>query len=310
MLNLKNKKIVVTGGNGFLGSWVVKYLQKAGIQSIKSPRSHNYDFREKQSCREVLQDQNIVIHLAAHVGGIGLNNDHPGQLFYDNALMGIQLLEAARLEGIEKVVIIGTACSYAKYCPLPFREEDFWLGYPDEVTGVYGMAKKILLVQSQAYQKEYGLNSIYLILVNLYGPGDNFDPVYGHVIPSLIHRLIEAKIEKKKKFTVWGSGSATREFLYVEDAAQGIIKALQNYNSTDPVNLASGSEISIKDLVMLLQKVIGYKGEIVWDLTKPEGQPRRCLDTSLAKSLFGFSATTSLSEGIAKTVNWYLKHKK
>lgn len=308
MIDIKRKKILVTGGSGFLGSCVVGQLVREGAKNITIPRSFQFDLREKGVCRKLLKDQDIVIHLAADVGGIGLNVEHPGKLFYDNASMGINLLEAARVNKTQKVVIIGTACSYAKYSPIPFREEDFWLGYPDEITGVYGMAKKMLLVQSQAYKKEYGLNSIYLILVNLYGPGDNFDPRYGHVIPSLIHRMIEAKNKKHRKFIVWGTGSATREFLYVEDAARAIISALKNYNDTEPVNLGTGREISIKDLVLLLQKIIKYNGDIVWDPAKPDGAPRRCVDTTRAWKYFGFKASTSFSKGLEKTVKWYLEN--
>lgn len=310
MMDIKRKNILVTGGSGFLGSWVVEKLKKEGVKKITIPRSSKFDLREKNVCFDLVRGQDVIIHLAADVGGIGLNEEHPGKLFYDNASMGINLLEAARVQKVEKVVIIGTACSYAKYSPIPFREEDFWLGFPDEITGVYGMAKKMLLVQLQAYKKEYGLNSIYLILVNLYGPGDNFDPKYGHVIPSLINRMIEAKNKKQKKFSVWGTGSATREFLYAEDAARGIILALKNYNDTDPVNLGTGKEISIKDLVMLLSRIVKFDGEIVWDITKPDGQPRRCLDTTRAFENFGFRSSTSLEMGLKKTVDWYLRHKK
>lgn len=292
-----------------MGSWVVEKLKKEGVKDIFIPRSSIYDLREKSKCMEITKGQDIVIHLAADVGGIGLNEKHPGKLFYDNAIMGINLLEASRVNKIEKVVIIGTACSYAKYSPIPFREEDFWLGFPDEITGVYGMAKKMLLVQAQAYKKEYNLNSVYLILVNLYGPGDNFDPLYGHVVSSLIYRMIEAKNKKQKKFLVWGTGSATREFIYVEDAARGIIMAAKNYSDTKPVNLGSGREISIRELVLLLAEIIRYDGEIVWDSAKPDGQPRRCLDTSKALENFGFKAKISLENGLKKTVDWYMKNK-
>lgn len=309
MIDFKSKRILVTGGGGFLGTWVVGQLKKEGVKYITIPKSSQTDLREKNNCFEIAKRQDIIVHLAADVGGIGLNEEHPGKLFYDNASMGINLLEAARINKAEKVIIIGTACSYAKYCPVPFREEDFWLGYPDEITGVYGMAKKMLLVQAQAYRKEYGLNSIYLILVNLYGPGDNFDPHYGHVIPSLIYRMVQAKIKRQKKFIVWGTGSATREFLYVEDAARGIVAAFKKYDGQDPVNLGTGREISIKDLVSMLKKLLKYEGEIVWDPDKPDGQPRRCVDTTGARDKFGFSAETSLENGLKKTIVWYMKNK-
>ncbi len=309
MLKIRNKRILVTGGAGFLGSSVVRQLQEEGAKYITVPRSNQFDLTRIEICKKIVRKQDILIHLAAYVGGIGLNRDHPGKLFFDNASMGINLLEAARMAQVEKVVIIGTACSYAKYCPVPFTEEDFWLGYPDEVTGVYGMAKKMLLVQAQAYRKEFSLNTIYLILTNLYGPADHFDPQYGHVIPSLIARMFVAKKKKQKRFTVWGTGVATREFLYVEDAARGILAALKKYDGEDPINLGSGEEISIKDLVLYLQKIIDYHGEIVWDTTKPDGQPRRSLSTSQAYKLFGFSAQISLIEGLKKTVDWYRSNK-
>lgn len=308
MLSLKNKRILVTGGGGFLGSWVVKELQKHEAKDIFVPRSQEHDLRHEDVCRKVVQNQDLIVHIAAHVGGIGLNKAHPGQMFYDNASMGIHLLEEARLAGVAKMLIIGTACSYPKYCAVPFHEEDFWSGYPDEVTGVYGLAKKMLLVQAQAYRKEYGFNAIYLMLVNLFGPGDNFDPANGHVIPSLIMRMTEAKRMRHKKFVVWGTGTATREFIYVADAARGIVAALINYNSEEPVNLGTGREISIKDLVHHIKDVVGYKGEIVWDPTKPDGQPRRVVDTSRAKTRFGFVATTPLEEGLKETYKWYLKN--
>lgn len=309
MFDIKKKKILVTGGAGFLGSWVVRQLRKEGAKNIIIPRSSQFDLREKDICRKVLTGQNIVIHLAADVGGIGLNADHPGKLFYDNAVMGINMIDAAKACEVEKLLIIGTACSYAKYTPIPFREEDFWLGYPDEITGVYGMAKKMLLVQAQAYRKEFGLNTIYLILVNLYGPGDNFDPRWGHVIPSLIYRMVQAKKRRDKRFTVWGTGSATREFLYAQDAAGGIVSALKHYDAQEPVNLGSGREISVKDLVVILKKLLKYDGDIVWDSAKPDGQPRRCVDTAQAKNKFGFVASTPLEEGLHKTISWYMKNK-
>lgn len=308
MFDLKNKHIVVTGGAGFLGSRVVKDLQKEGALRIKIPRSAEFDLRKQWVCQAVVKECDVLIHIAAHVGGIGLNQAHPGQLFYDNAVMGIHLLEEARRAGVQKTLIIGTACAYPKYCPVPFHEGDLWEGYPDEVTGVYGLAKKMLLVQAQAYRQEYGFNAIFLIPVNLYGPFDTFDKEHGHVIPSLILRMCEAKKKHQKKFVVWGSGTATREFLYVEDAACGIVQALKYYDDGDPVNLGTGEEISIKDLVLLLKKIINYQGEIVWDATKPDGQPRRSVDVNRAKAKFGFTAGTSLEEGLKKTLAWYLKN--
>jgi GDP-L-fucose synthase len=307
MTSLRNKKIVVTGGHGFLGSWVVKRLKKESPQDIFIPRSQEFDLREKAVCEKVVAGQDIIVHIAAHVGGIGLNKEHPGQLFYDNATMGIHLLEAARKAHVKKMLIIGTACSYPKYCAVPFQEKDFWLGYPDEVTGIYGLAKKMLWVQAKAYRDEYGFNAIYIILVNLYGPGDSFDPINGHVIPALIMRMFEAKRRKQKKFTVWGSGQATREFVYIKDAAEGIVSALKKYDGVEPVNIGTGKEISVRDLVSLLKKTIGYGGEIVWDSSKPDGQPRRVVDTSQAKNLFGFEAKTDLASGLKKTVEWYLR---
>lgn len=304
---LKNKKVLVTGGGGFLGSWVVKRLKKEGVKELVIPRFRDFDLRNRDVCRSLLSKVDAVFHLAAHVGGIGLNQDHPGQLFFDNAIMGMNLIEEARLTGVQKVVVVGTACSYPKYCPIPFKEEDLWNGYPDEITGIYGLAKKMLLVQAQAYRKEYGFNCIYLIPGNLYGPQDNFDVEHGHVIPSLIMRIIEAKKKKKKEFVVWGSGIATREFLYVEDAAEALVTAMKAYDGEEPVNIATGKEISIRDLITLLTSIVGFKGDIVWDATKPDGQPRRALDTSRAQALFKFTAKTTLDVGLRKTVDWYMK---
>lgn len=306
MINLSGKKILVTGGSGFLGRYVVERLSKEKIADITVPRSKVFDLRDKSVCVKLLKKQDIVVHLAAHVGGIGLNHDHPAQLFHDNAVMGLNLLEASRSNNIEKLLIVGTACSYPKYCNVPFKEADFWDGALDEITGVYGMAKKMLLVAAQAYRKEYGLHTIYPILVNLYGPHDHFDPKYGHVIPSLIYRMVEAKKMRKREFTVWGSGSATREFLYVEDAATGLVEALKKYNGLEPVNIGTGKEMSIYDLVKTLQRVIGYEGIIRWDPSKPDGQPRRCLDVSRSYKSFGFVAKTSLEKGLKKTVAWYV----
>jgi len=306
-MTLKNKRILVTGGGGFFGSWVVKKLQSAGAKEIVVPRSSKFDLRKREVCESLVEGMDIVFHLAAHVGGIGLNKDHPGQLFYDNALMGIHLIDEARKAGVQKMLVVGTACSYPKYCPVPFREEDLWNGYPDEITGVYGLAKKMLLIQSQAYRKEYGFPCIYVIPGNLYGPGDTFEQQYGHVVPSLILRMVEAKKKKKKEFVVWGSGVATREFLYIEDGAEALVRAMERYDGHEPVNVGTGREISIRDLVFLLQSIIGFTGEIVWDPSQPDGQPRRSLDIERAKNWFGFTAKTSLETGLKKTVEWYLK---
>lgn len=309
MFALENKKILVTGGAGFLGTWVIETLKSHGAKNIFAPRSNELDLREKAACRKAVHGQNAVIHLAAHVGGIAVNKKHPGQLFYNNAVMGLELMEAAREAGVEKMVLVGTACSYPKYCPVPFQEDDFWSGYPEEVTGMYGMAKKMLYVQAQAYRKEYGFKAIYLVLTNLYGPRDTFDSATGHVIPSLIERMIEAK-EKRKKLVVWGSGTVTREFIYVKDASHAIIEALIRYDGEELINVGSGKEISIRHLVTLLKEHVGFTGEIVWDPTKPDGQPRRSLDTSRARKYFGFTARTSLEEGLQQTVAWYLRRRR
>jgi GDP-L-fucose synthase len=306
MFSLKNKKIVVTGGTGFVGSWLVKELEKEHTTSIFAPSSKEYDLRDKKACEKIVKDCDVLFHLAAYVGGIGLNKKHPGQLFYDNVMMGVQLMEEARKASVSKMLITGTACSYPKNTPLPFNENDFWNGYPEEVTGVYGMAKKVLLTQAQAYRTEYGFNCIYLIPVNMYGPGDNSDPENGHVIPSLLRRMVEAKNKNASEFVVWGSGRATREFLYVEDAAKGIVTAVKNYDGTEPINLGTGQETSIREMVQLMKKYVGFKGRIVWDKSKPDGQLRRVMNISLAKKHFGFIAQTFFESGLQKTVEWYL----
>lgn len=263
------------------------------------------DLRKWENCIEVVKDMDIVIHMAAKVGGIGFNRKYPATLFYDNAIMGIQLIEAARQEGIEKFVVIGTVCSYPKYTPVPFKEEDLWEGYPEETNAPYGIAKKMLLVQAQAYRAQYGFDAIYLLPVNLYGPRDNFHPEHSHVIPALIMKMFDAKLKRKNEVVVWGTGKPTREFLYVEDAADGILLATEKYDKKDPVNLGTGKEIKIKDLVTLIAKLTGYEGNIVWDTSKPDGQPRRCLNTSKAKEEFGFEAKTDLEEGLKRTIEWY-----
>jgi len=307
MINLKTKRILVTGGEGFLGSFVVKNLKERGCKSIFIPRSKDYDLvrmdRVKQVYKEARPD--IVIHLAAKVGGIGANSKNPGKFFYDNLMMGVQMIEIGRQVRIEKFVAIGTICCYPKFTPVSFKEENLWDGYPEETNAPYGLAKKMLLVQSQAYRQQYGFNSIFLLPVNLYGPGDNFDPKTSHVIPALIEKCVNAVRKKEKKIIVWGTGKPTREFLYVGDAAEGIVLATQRYNKSDPVNLGVGFEVSIKELTKLIIKLTGFKGKIIWDKTKPDGQPRRCLDTSRAAKEFGFMAKTPFEEGLRKTIEWY-----
>ena len=321
MINLKTKRILVTGGNGFLGTFVVKKLKERGCKDIFVPRSKDYNLVRMECVKKVYQDArpDIVIHLAAKVGGIGANRENPGKFFYDNLMMGAQMIEIGRQAGIEKFVAIGTICSYPKFTPVPFREENLWNGYPEETNAPYGLAKKMLLVQSQAYRRQYGFNSIFLLPVNLYGPGDNFDPHSSHVIPALIKKCIDAQkrgLSPRKRglspkgtvpdIIVWGTGKPTREFLYVEDAAEGIVLATERYNKSEPVNLGAGFEISIRDLVKLIAKLTGFKGKIIWDRTKPDGQPRRSLDISKAKKEFGFKAKTSLGNGLRKTIEDYL----
>jgi len=307
MIDLKRKRIVVTGGGGFLGRNVVKKLKEKGCKDIFIPRSKDYDLRDINAVIKMYEDfkPDIVIHLAAVVGGIGANRAHPGRFFYDNAIMGIQLIEQARLHNIEKFVQIGTICAYPKYTPVPFKEEDLWNGYPEETNAPYGLAKKMLLVQLQAYRQEYGFNGIYLLPVNLYGPEDNFNPETSHVIPAMIKKFVEAKETNAKEVVLWGDGSPTREFLYVEDAAEGIVLATERYDKPDPVNLGAGFEIKIRDLAELIKKMVGYNGKIVWDTTKPNGQPRRCLDVTKAEKEFGFRAKMDFEEGLKKTIEWY-----
>jgi len=308
-----DKKILVTGGAGFLGSFIVEKLineRKANPGSILVPRSKTMDLRKWENCVKVVRGMDIVIHLAAKVGGIGFNRKYPATLFYDNTMMGIQLMEASRQEEIQKFVAIGTVCAYPKYTPVPFREEDLWNGYPEETNAPYGIAKKILLVQAQSYRQQYGFNAIYLLPVNLYGPRDNFDPESSHVIPALIKKMVDAKSEDKDEVVVWGTGKASREFLYVEDAAEGILLATEKYNKPDPVNLGAGKEITIRELVDLVAELSGYKGKIVWDTSKPDGQPRRYLETSRAKKEFGFEAKTDFVEGLKRTIDWYLSEKR
>ncbi|MDO8871968.1 MAG: GDP-L-fucose synthase [Methanoregula sp.] len=304
----ENKQILLTGGAGFLGSHIVEQLAERGVRNdqLYIPRSKDLDLRIWENCVKAVKGKDIVIHLAAKVGGIGFNQNYPGELFYDNAIMGIQLIEAARQEGVEKCVILGTVCAYPKYTPVPFSEDELWNGYPEETNAPYGLAKKMLLVQAQAYRQQYGFNSIYLLPVNLYGPRDNFNPESSHVIPALIKKFVEAVREKKSVVEVWGTGAASREFLYVEDAARAIILATERYNKPEPVNVGAGKEISIRDLVTLIKEQTGFTGEIHWDTTRPDGQPRRCLVTSRAEKEFGFVAQVPFDEGLKRTINWYV----
>lgn len=306
-LDLKNKRILVTGGAGFLGRQVVDQLIKAGAEQdkITVPRSKDYDLCVMENCKRAVDQQDIVIHLAAHVGGIGLNREKPAQLYYDNLMMGTQLIHAAYEAGVEKFTCVGTICAYPKFTPVPFKEDDIWDGYPEETNAPYGIAKKALLVQLQAYRQQYGFNGIYLLPVNLYGPEDNFDPRSSHVIPALIRKVQEAQERGDKEIPVWGDGSPTREFLYSEDAARGIVMGTQSYNGAEPVNLGTGYEISIRDLITTICEVMEFDGEIVWQTDKPNGQPRRCLDTERAKKEFGFTAQVGFKEGLKKTVEWW-----
>lgn len=301
------RNVLVTGGAGFLGTHVVRKIQDQGCRAIAIPRSREFDLREKEAIVRLFERvrPDLLIHLAAVVGGIGANRQHPGQFFYDNAIMGLQLMEQARLWGIEKFVVVGTVCAYPKYTPVPFQEDDLWDGYPEETNAPYGLAKKMLLVQSQAYRQEYDFHAIYLLPVNLYGPGDNFNPQSSHVIPALIRKCLEAVEVGQEEVLVWGTGNASREFLYVEDAAEAIVLAAERYDEAEPVNLGSGLEISIKELVELIADLTGFRGRVVWDRTKPDGQPRRCLDTTRAQQFFGFRAKTDFREGLQRTVAWY-----
>lgn len=303
------RRVLVTGGAGFLGAPVVQQLRARGAEEIFVPRSRDYDLRQLEAVRQVLADSrpDVVIHLAALTGGIGANRARPGEFFYDNLMMGTQLLHESYRAGVDKFVGIGTICAYPKFVPIPFREEDLWKGYPEETNAPYGLAKKMLLVQGQAYRAQYGFNAIHLMPVNLYGPGDDFDLESSHVIPALIRKSLEAQARGDHELVAWGTGAPTREFLYVDDAAEGIVLAAERYDGAEPVNLGSSFEISIRALLETIVRLTGYEGEIVWDTSKPDGQPRRKLDTSRARALFGFEAHTPFEEGLAKTIEWYLE---
>jgi GDP-L-fucose synthase len=307
LIPLHNKRILVTGGAGFLGKQVVSQLIQAGAdpEKIAVPRSHDCDLRVWEHCQKAVHQQDLIVHLAAHVGGIGLNREKPGELFYDNLMMGAQLIHAAYQAGVQKLVCVGTICAYPKFTPVPFREDDLWNGYPEETNAPYGIAKKALLVQLQAYRDQYGFEGAYVLPVNLYGPEDNFDPRSSHVIPALIHKVHQAQQKGETVLPVWGDGSPTREFLYSTDAARGIVLAAQHSVTPHPINLGTGEEISIKALVELICELMDFEGEIVWQTDKPNGQPRRCLDTQRAKAVLGFEAQMPFREGLERTIAWY-----
>ena len=309
MRDWAGKRVTVTGGAGFLGTSVVQELRARGASEVAVPRSRDYDLREQEGVARMYRDTrpHMLVHLAAVAGGIGANRAEPGRFFYDNTIMGIQVIEQARRFDVEKLVVVGTVCSYPKFTPVPFREEDLWAGYPEETNAPYGLAKKMLLVQAQAYRQQYGLNAIYLMPANLYGPRDNFDPETSHVIPALIRKFVEAKEQGSRHVVLWGTGAPTREFLYVDDAAWGIVQAAERYEGAEPVNLGSGSEVSIRDLALLIRELVGYSGNLAMDPSKPDGQPRRVLDTTRAREGFGFQAQTDLRAGLRRTLEWYLE---
>ena len=310
-MDVKDKKVMVTGGSGFLGSYVVKKLRERGVK-VFVPRKKNFDLVKIHDIKKMFNsagNPDTIIHLAGIVGGIGANRENPGKFFYENLMMGAQLMHEAYLRRVKKFVAIGTICAYPKFAPIPFKEENLWEGYPEETNAPYGLAKKMLLVQAQAYRQQYGFNAIYLLPVNLYGPGDNFDPKSSHVLPALIKKFEDATESNSEIVEVWGTGKPSREFFYVEDAAEGIIKASELYNKPDPINLGSGMEITIKDLAEKIAKYTGFKGKIIWDKTKPDGQPRRNLDISKAKKEFGFIAKTSFEDGLKETIKWYKENK-
>lgn len=307
----RDRRVCVTGGAGFLGSFIIEKLNQRGVQDIFIPKIQDYDLVQREAILRLLDDArpDIIIHLAAHVGGIGANREHPAEFFYDNLMMGVQLMHEAWQRGVAKFVAIGTVCAYPKFTPVPFKEEELWNGYPEETNAPYGLAKKMLLVQAQAYRQQYGFNAIYLLPVNLYGPRDNFDRRSSHVIPAIIRNVLEAQEKGQDEIIQWGDGSPTREFLYVEDAAEGILLAAESYDGPEPVNLGSGREISIKDLAALIGRLCGFNGRFVWDTSKPNGQPRRSLDTSRAETYFGFRAQTDFEEGLRRTINWYRQNR-
>jgi GDP-L-fucose synthase len=308
---VKDKRITVTGGKGFLGGYLIKKLRDKGYRKIAVAGRPEYDFVNLGDIQRMYEDTkpDVVIHLAAKVGGIGFNQEHPASLFYDNIMMGVQLIHEGYLRRIDKFVALGTICAYPKFTPVPFKEDDIWNGYPEETNAPYGLAKKMMLVQSQAYRHQYGFNSIFILPVNLYGPGDNFDPRSSHVIPALIKKCVDAVASGEREIVVWGTGKATREFFYVEDAAEAIILAMEKYNKSDPVNIGAGFEISIRDLVGLIIELTGFKGRVIWDETKPDGQPRRMLDTTRAYNEFGFKVRTDFRVGLTKTIEWYRSHR-
>ena len=310
-IDLSKKRVCVTGGAGFLGGFVVEALKARGCRDIFIPRKRDYDLTKEAGVAKLFADARpeVLFHLAAVVGGIGANRDNPGLFFYENAIMGIQLIEAARSHNVEKTIVAGTICAYPKFTPVPFREEDLWNGYPEETNAPYGVAKKALLVQCQAYRDQYGMNAIFLLPVNLYGPRDNFDLASSHVIPALIRKCLEAKAAGASEIIAWGDGSPTREFIYVADAAEGLVLAAERYNGAEPVNIGSGFEVSIKDLTEMIAHECGFTGRIVWDASKPNGQPRRCLDTSKAANLFNFRAATTLEHGLRETIAWYAQNR-
>jgi len=309
--DVKDKRIIVTGGSGFLGKFVVDKLKQKGCNEVIIPRSKQYNLSKEKDVMRLFEDNksvDCVIHLAADVGGIGYNRKNPGSVLYNNIIMNTLIMEHSRKSNVKKFVGIGSVCSYPKYTEIPFKEENLWNGYPEETNASYGLSKKIMLEQGQAYKRQYGFNAIHLLMINLYGPGDNFDLENSHVVPALIRKFIEAKEEDKKQVEVWGDGSASREFLYVEDAANAIVLATESYSNENPINIGSGEEVEIKQLVALIKDIVRYEGEIIWDTTKPNGQPRRCLDISKAKDYFGFESSTRISEGVRKTISWYYEN--